>query len=179
LRQLFFATLALTLGGACAAPMAGHSCHESERPVCADAKSALVCKDSFWTTKLCVGSCQTQPSGVVCPDPVPGGPTTGPCQGGTYACSNASTALECINGVYVDLPCRGTGGCSTANGTIHCDMNGNLEGDRCASSAVGAGLCASGGRELLECRTVSGTNTLVTTATCRSCSTANGQVTCS
>jgi hypothetical protein len=53
-------------------------------------------------------------------------------------------------------------------------MRGNLEGDACASTAQGRGLCTADGMGTLECRS----GTLVKTNTCRTCTEDMGMVVC-
>lgn len=97
-----------------------------------------------------------------------------PCSVTGFSCEAAATALECKVGNWVALPCRGPGGCSKANGVVNCDMAGSLEGDACASSAEGRGLCTADGLGTLECRN----GVFLKTNTCRSCSLSGGLVTC-
>jgi len=53
-------------------------------------------------------------------------------------------------------------------------MNGNLEGDACASSAEGKGLCASDGKGTLQC--IDGM--LKKTNVCRACMVSGDIVIC-
>lgn len=94
-----------------------------------------------------------------------------PCDSSGFLCNDNVTALECQLGKWVALPCRGPTGCQRDGNTIKCDMSANLEGDACASSAVGSGLCTTDGKATLECRNDpnTGTNTLKKTNTCRTC----------
>src|SRR5262245_7485394 len=86
----------------------------------------------------------------------------GPCNSSGFLCSDTTTALECQLGKWVALPCRGPMGCQRTGDTIKCDMSGDMEGDACASSAVGSGLCTADGKATLECRNnpMTGTNVL-------------------
>jgi hypothetical protein len=95
----------------------------------------------------------------------------GSCDTTGFLCTDQVTALECQLGKWVALPCRGPSGCQRNGNTITCDMSANMEGDACASSAVGSGLCTSDGKATLECRNdpTTGTNSLKKTNTCRSC----------
>ena len=103
-----------------------------------------------------------------CGSPAPGGS----CDTIGFLCHDQVNALECQLGKWVSLPCRGPSGCQRQGNTITCDMSANVEGDFCASSAVGSGLCTADGTGTLECRNdpASGTNSLKKTNTCRSCS---------
>ncbi len=96
------------------------------------------------------------------------------CNTNGFLCADAANALECKLGVWTNLPCRGPGGCTKSNDTVKCDMTADLEGDNCASSAEGKGLCTTDGTATLECRD----GKLVKTNTCRTCVVMNDQVTC-
>ncbi|MBX5484731.1 MAG: hypothetical protein IRZ16_23150 [Myxococcaceae bacterium] len=89
-------------------------------------------------------------------------------------CNNATSALECRLGTWRELPCRGPGGCTVTNNKITCDMSLNLEGDACAASTEGQGICATTGDAALTCRS----GTLVKTNSCSSCTTSGDQVIC-
>jgi hypothetical protein len=81
------------------------------------------------------------------------GPTAGEdCQGGGYVCTSDKEALECRDGQWRALPCKGPLGCSEDDGTIRCDLSGSVEGDPCALSAEGRGLCTADAKAVLECR---------------------------
>lgn len=96
------------------------------------------------------------------------------CDTSGFLCADATTALECKVGAWVSLPCKGSGGCKRTSDTVTCDMSGNVEGDACASSAEGKGLCSADGTATFECRD----GKLVKTNTCRSCSIVGDNVVC-
>ncbi|MGZ3457167.1 MAG: hypothetical protein ACXU86_01555 [Archangium sp.] len=96
------------------------------------------------------------------------------CQGTAYTCSSDKEALECRDKVWRTLPCKGPSGCTEADKSVHCDMTGDVDGDACAASAEGRGLCTADGKAVLECRQ----GTLVQTKTCGVCSMDSTQVTC-
>lgn len=96
------------------------------------------------------------------------------CKGAVYTCASEKEALECSSSVWRALPCRGPGGCSESGQNVICDLVGNVNGDACASSAEGKGLCTADGRAVLECRQ----GTLVQTRTCGTCTQGSTQVTC-
>jgi hypothetical protein len=96
------------------------------------------------------------------------------CKRSAYTCSSEKEALECRDGVWRALPCRGAAGCSQSGDSINCDMNGNVEGDTCAASAEGRGLCTADGLAVLECRM----GHLVQVKTCRMCTMDSARVTC-
>jgi hypothetical protein len=89
-----------------------------------------------------------------------------------FLCLDATNAMECQLQKWVQLPCRGPQGCQKTASVVTCDMSQDLEGDACASTAVGSGLCTPDGLATLECRNdpTSGANTLVKTNVCRTCS---------
>jgi hypothetical protein len=76
----------------------------------------------------------------------------GSCTGTGFLCDNKSTALECRDGKWNALPCRGPGGCSVSSDKVTCDQSLDQEGDACAAKDEEAGICASTGNALLVCR---------------------------
>lgn len=96
------------------------------------------------------------------------------CEGSGYVCSSTTEALECRQGQWRTLPCRGSRGCQEQNGSIRCDTSANVVGDNCASSAEGRGLCRADGLAVLECRM----GTLVEAAVCSACSVSGEQIIC-
>jgi hypothetical protein len=102
------------------------------------------------------------------------------CNVSGFLCESSASALECVGGTWVSLPCKGANGCSREGDVVKCDMTGNAEGDNCASSAFGKGLCTADGLGTLECRQDPATSQLklVKTNTCRSCTVNGNQVIC-
>ncbi len=96
------------------------------------------------------------------------------CEGFGYTCSSEKEALECRDKEWRALPCRGSSGCEESGDSIHCDMTGNVEGDACAASAEGRGLCTADGKAVLECRM----GKLVQVTTCRACTMDSSRVSC-
>lgn len=96
------------------------------------------------------------------------------CNSNGFLCQDGANALECKLGSWTGLPCRGAGGCTKSGDTVKCDMTANQEGDNCASSAEGKGLCTADGLATLECRD----GKLVKTNDCRTCVVMNDQVVC-
>jgi hypothetical protein len=97
------------------------------------------------------------------------------CSTNGFLCADTTAALECQGGTWVSLPCKGTGGCKREADVVKCDMSADEEGDNCASTAQGRGLCTKDGLGTLECRE----GKLVKTNTCRSCMVNGDQVVCS
>lgn len=104
-----------------------------------------------------------------------GGKAGGACSQTGFVCEGKGAALECIDGVWVSLPCRGALGCRREGDVVRCDMSANQEGDGCASSANGRGMCTQDGSAVLECRE----GTLLKTRTCSSCAVSGELVVCS
>ena len=50
-------------------------------------------------------------------------------------------AIVCDEGKFVEAPCKGKGGCSTAQESTSCDISGNQPGDVCSKSNEGVGVC--------------------------------------
>ncbi|MEW5738268.1 MAG: hypothetical protein AB1938_05045 [Myxococcota bacterium] len=96
------------------------------------------------------------------------------CDTAGFLCESTTAALECKVGAWVSLPCKGPGGCKREGDTVKCDMSANVEGDACASTAEGKGLCTTDGMGTLECRN----GVLVKTNTCRTCAVTGDQVIC-
>ncbi|PTL77295.1 hypothetical protein [Vitiosangium sp. GDMCC 1.1324] len=96
------------------------------------------------------------------------------CSGSGYLCASEKEALECRDKVWRALPCKGPAGCSVSAQSINCDMTGNVDGDACAASAEGRGLCTADRKAVLECRM----GTLVQVKTCSACTMSGDLVTC-
>lgn len=96
------------------------------------------------------------------------------CDSTGFLCHDEDSALECRLGKWRELPCRGPGGCAVSGDRVTCDMSLNQQGDACAASTEGQGLCDASGTATLECRQ----GTLVQTNTCRSCTVSGDQVVC-
>ena len=110
---------------------------------------------------LLAAACGTPKAGYKCD-------TTG------FLCADASNALECKLAAWVSLPCKGSAGCKRDADLVRCDMTANVEGDNCASTAEGKGLCTSDNLGTLECRD----GKLVKTNNCRSCTVSGETVVC-
>jgi len=93
------------------------------------------------------------------------------CSVSGFLCQDGNNAMECQLGKWAQLPCRGPQGCQSSGGTVTCDMSADVEGDGCASTAVGDGMCTADQMGTLECRhdDTSGQNFLKKTNSCRSC----------
>jgi hypothetical protein len=103
--------------------------------------------------------------------PAPGGK----CDRGEARCLDATRGLVCDDGLFVEVPCRGKGGCSTIQETTTCDISRNQAGDRCGKTDEGAALCA-GDQAMLACR--SGKFETVPCLGPRGCELVGGQPNC-
>ena len=103
--------------------------------------------------------------------PAPGGK----CDHGEARCLDANTQLVCDNGVFVDVPCRGKGGCVTVQESTTCDISRNQAGDRCGKTDEGAAVCA-GDKAMLACH--SGKFETVACLGPRGCELASGKANC-
>src|SRR5260370_12978430 len=98
----------------------------------------------------------------------------GSCNSPGLVCQEASAALECHDGRWALLPCRGPAGCMTSGSEILCDVSANGVGDGCALAQESRGMCSIDGHATLECRD----SVLVKTNTCSSCAVSGGFVIC-
>ncbi|MDC0707334.1 hypothetical protein POL68_02520 [Stigmatella sp. ncwal1] len=96
------------------------------------------------------------------------------CESSGYVCSSIAEALECRQGQWRAIPCRGALGCREADNAIRCDTSANRAGDNCGTSAEGRGLCRVDGLAVLECRL----GVLVEVEACRTCTETETQVIC-
>jgi hypothetical protein len=102
------------------------------------------------------------------------GPAPGAdCDTTGYRCAGAATAMECRDGTWRELPCRGPLGCSVADQQVDCDVSRNRVQDACAESLEGYSICPAG-TALLECRG----GIFLQTYTCSSCYPSGVTVTC-
>ena len=69
------------------------------------------------------------------------------CVGTVSSCMTGQLALECRNGVYRHVACRGGAGCQKSGDTLTCDQSANQAGDACLAAREGQSVCA-GGRTL-------------------------------
>lgn len=104
-----------------------------------------------------------------------GGPRPGAsCGKAGYDCLDSTNAIECRQGVWVQLPCRGPSGCALTSSGVTCDMSANQPGDACGSAEEGLGTCSPSGNAVYECRD----GKLVQTRTCSACGVTNGAIVC-
>lgn len=66
----------------------------------------------------------------------------GRCEKGEARCLDASRALACERGVFIEVPCRGPKGCQASDSAVSCDINRSREGDRCSLDEEGSASCA-------------------------------------
>lgn len=96
------------------------------------------------------------------------------CNTSGFACRDDQTALECANGTWRAIPCRGPGGCEVQSNRVTCDVTRNQGGDACATVNEGQGICHPNGSATLECRN----GVFVQTRTCSTCTVSGEQVFC-
>ncbi|HEX9621688.1 MAG TPA: hypothetical protein VF989_16195 [Polyangiaceae bacterium] len=73
------------------------------------------------------------------------------CGEGDVYCVDRSRQLVCEDGVFIETPCRGPGGCAIHPDGVRCDVAKNRAGDRCSKDDEGASACAAEHR-MLVCR---------------------------
>ena len=96
------------------------------------------------------------------------------CAPGGFYCSGPKAALECREGQWMAIPCRGPGGCTSKEGAVSCEVHGGIVGDRCALQSEGLGLCSADGKALLHCQD----GGMANAQPCDSCGLEGGQVVC-
>jgi hypothetical protein len=74
----------------------------------------------------------------------------GACEKGEARCLDASRALACEQGHFIETPCRGPKGCVASEQSIACDIDKNRSGDRCSLDEEGSAVCQDG-QHLLAC----------------------------
>lgn len=104
------------------------------------------------------------------------GPSPGSdCDTTGYRCHSATSALECRDGHWRALPCRGPLGCRETEGQIDCDVSRNRVDDACAEAHEAYTICDPSGLALLECRL----GTFQQTQSCSQCFSVGETFTCS
>lgn len=73
------------------------------------------------------------------------------CDKGEARCVDATRALVCQDGRYIETPCRGKVGCRLEVDRTACDVHGDRPGDACSTDEEGAGVCIDE-KSLLACR---------------------------
>jgi hypothetical protein len=70
-----------------------------------------------------------------------------------FLCSDANTALICVQGTIETMPCRGAKGCATSGGEPECDDDISKEGEACVMPPAGAlnVACTTDAKGLLHC----------------------------
>jgi hypothetical protein len=72
------------------------------------------------------------------------------CDAHEARCLDAKRAIVCDEGKFVETPCKGKAGCSTAPDGTSCDFSGNQPGDVCSKDNEGVAVCADEHR-MLSC----------------------------
>jgi hypothetical protein len=73
------------------------------------------------------------------------------CDKGDARCLDGTRSLACESEKYIEVPCRGPGGCRSEEKGTSCDISRNQPGDRCSRDEEGAAACVDPKR-LLTCR---------------------------
>lgn len=99
------------------------------------------------------------------------------CSSTEYDCLDSANAGECRGGAWVQIPCRGAGGCSISNGQVQCALS-PVTGDACASTQEGEATCSGTGSTGAGTFEYSCKDGSWTAALCRTCTESSGSVTC-
>jgi hypothetical protein len=142
---------ALLLAASCK-PGVGSSCDKGEAR-CIDGKRELACQAGHFIETPCHGprGCSTTEQGTSCD--FSGNKSGDPCSAddeGSATCSSQDGMLACHGGLYGIVPCRGTRGCSNADGRAVCDTSVAQMNDACRDENLKA--CASDATQVLICK---------------------------
>jgi len=72
------------------------------------------------------------------------------CDAHEARCLDKKRAIVCDDGKFVETPCKGKAGCSTAQERTACDISGNQPGDVCGKGDQGVAVCV-GEAAMLAC----------------------------
>jgi hypothetical protein len=99
----------------------------------------------------------------------------GACSGAVYHCAAQGEILECRDGTWVGIPCKGPDGCRGIPGGLACDVSGNELGEGCPTAMEGTGFCrGTSPQSLFTCRD----QQITKLQDCRSCSTSTTSIVC-
>lgn len=110
--------------------------------------------------------------GVACGPPKAGDS----CSAAGFLCADNQNAMECYDGSWRELPCKGAQGCTRDGESIKCDMSANIAGDACATTVVRKGICTADLKATLTCDPID--LTFKQSNTCRTCSVSGDTVVC-
>jgi hypothetical protein len=133
-------------------PGVGSSCDKGEAR-CIDGKRELACQAGAFIETPCSGprGCATSELGTSCD--FSGDKSGDHCSTddeGSATCNSKDGMLACHGGLYGIVPCRGTMGCSNAEGRAICDTSIAQLNDACRDDNLKA--CASDGTQVLICK---------------------------
>jgi hypothetical protein len=97
------------------------------------------------------------------------------CDQGESRCLDATRALVCQNGRFIETPCRGKAGCRLEVDRTACDVHGDRPGDACSSDEEGAAVCIDP-KSMLACH--QGKYVTVACRGTRGCSEEGGHADC-
>jgi hypothetical protein len=142
----------LSLSVASCKPGVGSSCEKGEAR-CIDAKRELACQAGQFVETPCSGArgCSTSEQGTSCD--FSGNKSGDPCSAddeGAATCNSKDAMLACHSGQYGVVPCRGSKGCSNAEGRAICDTSVATLNDACRDENLKA--CASDASQVLICK---------------------------
>ncbi len=72
------------------------------------------------------------------------------CDKGDARCVDPKRELVCDDGKFIEEPCRGKAGCSTAQEQTTCDITGERSGDACSHAEEGVAACG-GADAMIAC----------------------------
>jgi hypothetical protein len=154
---------------------AGDACTQESAGHCFDSKSQLLCQNGVYVSLSCngpKGCVQDDQAQTVHCDAAAGDPCLNETSG---HCADATNALQCTNGHYRAVPCRGPNGCADDGQQFHCDASQDQVGDACLAASDGKFICTTDGKQELICQ--SGT-WQVSKACASGCSVQSGKVLC-
>ena len=133
-------------------PAVGSSCEKGEAR-CLDAKRELVCQAGKFLESPCNGpsGCSSTEKGTSCD--FSGNKPGDLCSTddeGAATCSNKDAMLACHAGLYARMPCRGSRGCTNAEGRALCDSSSAEPGDACHDENLKA--CSVDNSQVLICK---------------------------
>ena len=133
-------------------PGVGSSCGKGEAR-CVDTRSELACQAGQFVLTPCHGprGCSTNEQGTSCD--FSGNQAGDPCSTddeGAATCHSKDGMLACHGGLYGLVPCRGTRGCTNADGRAACDTSVAQLNDACRDETLKA--CASDASQVLICK---------------------------
>ena len=148
--------VAMLVAGCCRARQ-GDPCSRGQA-ACADEHDELACEEGRFVRAPCRGprGCKFDRGVVTCDVSAnAAGDVCSKDDDGKASCTaTAKERVECAEGKYRVLPCRGAGACKHEDGGVACDTSIAEPGDACDAPPPGRGnhACSVDGKNLLACR---------------------------